>query len=449
MVVSIPLYICLQGYKPIDGIPEEAWEETDDDLLYEREKGQYPQNDAEKKGGSQQPKGKPIPTAVSEYVKSAIVNKNSHNIYEIGYDTEKRLQTGTDNVSKDLRECKNVSPNELKHANKQQAPSMKVSDLSCQDSLPNDDTVDKVGKNYDAKREQELKQTGGYKEGENTSTKQELLRSQNFSGGGNEDITSNMTDEEILEKYRERNRYRRWSQPSWRMSLDGPSTSRPLSERIGNENELLENRNAKTDTDIAWRDGMETKSKEHKLTAAKLVDGTQRVEIDYSKEGTEVHPNENASNNVVLRKDKSDENEDMNKPGKELRQQWSISKRKSTQGGWLEGDENLSRVGQQKEESKMEIEMPHVRDMGVDNSIMYFNYRTDAREKLSDYGKCSESVSPTDFKHDDTGKGCQQSFAGYDDDIDYDTLTDDFHYSGTESSSDILTTKTDEMLQGS
>ena len=442
------VHICLQGYKPIDGITKEPWEESDDDHFYQNEKCQHTQNDVKKKGGSQGPEGKHVEIAMPDYH----INTEGHNTNEIGFDKEVRWQTGTENVN-GLRECTDISPKNLEHDNKQQAPAKEVSDLSCQKSLRNEDVVH-TGNSCDTKRKQELKQTARCLEGENTSAGQQISRSQNVDSGRNEDFNSYLTDEEILAKYRERNQYRRWSQPSWRMSPRSSGTDWLGSERIGKEKELFESIYAKrnkqkTDTDMVWRDGEGENLNEYKLTTAKRAEGSEKVEITYTKEGTKLHPNENASENVVLRMNESDGNEDVNKPREDLWQQWSISKRKSTQADGKRSDENLSSVSQLKDERKMEVEMPRASEKGVEKSIIYFNYGTDSKQTFSDCENRSESLSPTDVKHGNTDKLCQQQlFVDYGDDIDYDTLTDDFHYNGTESNREILAKKTDEMLQG-
>ena len=422
-----------------------SWEESGDDAILFLGHDHQSQNYVTTKDESQHQKERPIVIEKSDNQTSACFKSKGSDISEFQFCTKRGLQADTENAN-GLREGEDITHQNRGHGhtNTRQIDSQDVTNPTWQRSLPS------MNKTNDIEGAQtELNQRLGNLEGGYTNTGQKVWKLVQVNSGCN----SELTDEEVLAKYRERNQYRRWSQPVWKMDMGGSKREGPGSKWIspyrGFSERDLDNDRRDEYENSSYGDGEETSNRNLNLTTGKRSERTDKIPITVINDCINVHSGENTTERFGLRM-KRYEIEDMTKPSTELWQQWSIDERKSNEAERLRSDDNLSRYGQLREKHNMELEMRPRTLKNGDDSIIYFDFKSDSRQTVSDSGTYSELLRPTSEPSDNTESGCQRFLVDYvdDDDIEYELLSDHSRYNGTENSRDALTKKTDEMLKG-
>lgn len=197
---------------------------------------------------------------------------------------------------------------------------------------------------------------------------------------------SNLTDEEIIELYKERNRFRRWSQPCWKIGIDeaGKEEGKERKDRmiVAENNEIR--KASKT---------IEDKRKEGKILAlneTRLEESneTNNIYIGDRSNGERQQSSDKLSERLKLNMNK-DGNEDVRDSKEDLVQQWIAGKRKSIpatpycSSSTENSDERLSdsvslnenRMNKEPREGEKQNEMA--------NPIIYFNYDANTSKKFS------------------------------------------------------------------
>ena len=436
------LTLHLQGYKPKDAIFADSWEDLDDDVIFSFRNDQQ-ENNVGKDGIGKDPNQKQFHIGISDDQNSPVFNSND---VALEYSTKNNLQPDTGDANS-LRETRGISSKHWDNFNNQRTALQEFSNSSPYYLLFNKSNAEACN-NADTNREQkELKLPVGYLQEGSGTVGQQMPGLQNCTYDESEYHNSCLTDDEIVEKYRERNRHRRWSHPVWKVNTCPKSvnTYKKVKVRATDNAKCSEQ---KSNGGFVRVHNMDREVHTQYLTTGKNFGGTGNIDGQFMSYRHILRPNRKSSEYSQLRMN-GDEIKDMTKARNELRQQWSVSERKSIQTDGLKSDESLSGIGQLQEKQKMELGVMREREFDEENSIIYFDYDTYSKQKDSNHGKWSESLKQKGLsEHSDAT--FRQFFGGYpdDDDAEYDSLSSDkSHYSGIDSR-DILTNKTDEMLKG-
>ena len=467
-----------QGYRPLDAISEESWEDTDDDVFLPKRNSEHPsdvitedvRHDRRK---NQNDMGKWDNELGAEDNRSTFIN-------------ERRLCT-TRGIRKDsnpenanhLADGNCILAREREAATKWQKALSKLFNISWQLGFKKNSEVNNFDDDDDMTREAKgVKRTVGCLQEGDTDEGKQMTK---FLEDRGEDCDKCLTDEEIVERYRERNKHRRWSQPCWKMRLEDAEVEGASQQETDQENNYddkttgfkgkIKNVENSQGVDFANKEGQRTaephSSEINKKTMTDKSNESDRfkdtrfmterageIEIKYFRESVNLlrHPSDKLSENLELHLN-GKENEDMKDSSKELKQQLSGGKRKPIPTTSIESspdcsDDNLSSPSRQADKCKMEIGEHYGKQQT--NPIIYFNYGDNSAKNPMDFDiKSGSTKREGNRDRDTTSKQYvdNPNFICNEEDFDNYVITDDSQYNGSKSR-DVLTSKTDEMLQG-